>query len=158
MRNVFLKSLTDLAVVHPEIMFLTGDLGFGVAEYFKETCPHQFVNMGAAEQNMVGVATGLASRGFIPFLYSAINSSVLRPLEFIRNGPVAHQVPVRIVGVGPGFEFGFHGPTDYGVEDIACLRSFGAIDIIVPADTRRAKAMLVRMWNAASSALFPIGR
>jgi transketolase len=157
MRNVFLKSLTDLAVAHPEIMFLTGDLGFGVVEQFKETCPHQFVNMGAAEQNMVGVATGLASRGFIPFVYSVVNSSVLRPLEFIRNGPVAHQVPVRIVGVGPGFEFGFHGPTDYGVEDIACLRSFGGIDIIVPADTRRAKAMLVRMWNAPRPLYFRLG-
>jgi transketolase len=158
MRNIFLKTLTDLAVEHPEIMFLTGDLGFGVVEQFRDACPHQFVNMGAAEQNMVGVATGLASRGFVPFSYSIINFSVLRPLEFIRNGPIAHQVPVRIVGVGPGFEYGANGPTHYGVEDIACLRSFGGIDIVVPADTRRAKDALVRMWNAPRPLYFRLSK
>lgn len=158
MRNTFLQTLTELAVDHPEIMFLTGDLGFGVVEQFRDRCPNQFVNMGAAEQNMVGVATGLASRGFVPFTYSIINFSVLRPLEFIRNGPIAHQVPVRIVGVGPGFEYGSNGPTHYGVEDIACLRSFGGIDIHVPADVRRAKATLEREWNSSRPLYFRLSK
>jgi transketolase len=157
MKSVFVRTLTELAAQHSEIMFLTGDHGFGIVEQFKEKCPHQFVNMGAAEQNMIGVATGLASRGFVPFSYSMVNASVLRPLEFIRNGPVAHQVPVRIVGVGLGFEYGSHGPTHFGVEDIACLRSFGGIDIVIPADTRRAKAILERMWNAPRPLYFRIG-
>ena len=158
MRNIFLQTLSELAVDHPEIMFLTGDLGFGVVEHFKDRCPNQFINMGAAEQNMVGVATGLASRGFVPFTYSIINFSVLRPLEFIRNGPIAHQVPVRIVGVGPGYEYGSNGPTHYGVEDIACLRSFGGIDIHVPADVHRARAALLRDWNSPGPLYFRLSK
>lgn len=158
MRNIFLQTLTELATDHREIMFLTGDLGFGVVERFRDQCPNQFINMGAAEQNMVGVATGLASRGFIPFTYSIINFSVLRPLEFIRNGPIAHQVPVRIVGVGPGFEYGSNGPTHYGVEDIACLRSFGGIDIHVPADIRRAKKTLERVWDVPHPLYFRLSK
>ncbi len=158
MRNIFLQTLSELAVDHPEIMFLTGDLGFGVVEQFKDRCPNQFINMGAAEQNMVGVATGLASRGFVPFTYSIINFSVLRPLEFIRNGPIAHQVPVRIVGVGPGYEYGSNGPTHYGVEDIACLRSFGGIDIHVPADVHRARAVLLRDWNSPGPIYFRLSK
>ena len=157
MRSQFLSTLTQLATAHPEILFLTGDLGFGVVEQFSNTCPNQFLNMGAAEQNMVGVATGLARRGFVPFTYSIVNFSVLRPLEFIRNGPVAHGLPVRIVGVGPGFEYGTNGPTHFGVEDIACLRSFG-LDILVPADIHRSQQLLEANWNAETPLYFRLSK
>jgi transketolase len=158
MRSHFLGHLRELATQHPEIMFLTGDLGFGVVESFQRDLPQQFLNLGAAEQNMIGVATGLASRGFIPFTYSIINFSVLRPLEFIRNGPIAHGFPVRIVGVGPGFEYGTNGPTHYGVEDIACLRAIGGLDIIVPGDVRRAEILLGENWNVPGPLYFRLSK
>lgn len=157
MRSQFLETLTTLAKEHPEIVFLTGDLGFGVVEKFQRACPEQFFNMGVAEQNMIGVATGLANRGFVPFTYSIINFSVLRPIEFIRNGPVSHKLPVRIVGVGPGFEYGTNGPTHYGIEDIACLRSFG-LDIIVPADPARAQQALKANWSAPQPLYFRLSK
>ena len=88
------------------IVLLTGDLGFTVVEPFAERFPDRFFNVGVAEQNMVGVATGLAEAGFVPFVYSIATFATLRPYEFIRNGPVLHRLPVRIVGVGGGLEYG----------------------------------------------------
>ena len=93
------------------IVLLTGDLGFTVFEPFAERFPDRFFNVGVAEQNMVGVATGLAEAGFIPFVYSIATFATLRPYEFIRNGPVLHRLPVRIVGVGGGLEYGTNGFT-----------------------------------------------
>ena len=90
-------------------MLLTGDLGFTVLEPFAERFPDRFFNVGVAEQNMVGVATGLAEAGFVPFVYSIATFASLRPYEFIRNGPVLHELPVRIVGVGGGLDYGHNG-------------------------------------------------
>ncbi|MBV9463179.1 MAG: 1-deoxy-D-xylulose-5-phosphate synthase, partial [Verrucomicrobiae bacterium] len=95
MRTAFAKTLTEIAEKDPRVLLLTGDLGYMALECFSEKCPKQFFNMGVAEQNMVGVATGLAEDGFLPFAYSIITFASLRPFEFIRNGPVLHRLPVR---------------------------------------------------------------
>src|SRR5215510_11043769 len=100
MRTVFIKALVELARHDQRVLLLTGDLGFMVIEPFAAAFPDRFINVGVAEQNMVGLATGLAEAGFIPFVYSITPFAALRPFEFIRNGPVYHHLPVRIVGVG----------------------------------------------------------
>src|SRR6266545_4429908 len=105
MRRAFIEALADVADRDERIVLLTGDLGFSVIEPFADRHRARFVNVGVAEQNMVGVATGLAEAGFIPFTYSIATFATLRPLEFIRNGPVLHRLPVRVVGVGGGFEY-----------------------------------------------------
>ena len=74
-------------------------------EPFAERFPTRFFNVGVAEQNLLGLATGLAESGFLPFVYSMTTFVVLRAYEFIRNGPIAHRLPVRIVGIGGGFEY-----------------------------------------------------
>ena len=88
------------------MLLLTGDLGFMAVEPFAERHPERFINVGVAEQNMVGMATGLAEAGYVPFVYSIATFAALRSYEFIRNGPVLHDLPVRIVGVGPGLDYG----------------------------------------------------
>src|SRR5215203_6796302 len=98
MRAAFIKELTALAAANPSILLLTGDLGYTVVEPFAERFPKRFFNVGVAEQNLLGLATGLAGSGFIPFVYSMTTFVVLRAYEFIRNGPIAHRLPVRIVG------------------------------------------------------------
>src|SRR5580700_2046408 len=123
MRRAFVETLAELAGKDPRITLLTADLGFMALEPFSDKYPDRFFNVGVAEQNMVGVATGLAEAGFIPFVYSIVNFAVLRPFEFIRNGPIAHKLPVRIVGVGGGFEYGTNGISHYGIEDIGVLRT-----------------------------------
>lgn len=134
MRTAFIKALVELATNDPRILLLTGDLGYMVIEPYVERFSDRFINVGVAEQNMVGLATGLAEAGFIPFIYSIAPFAALRPFEFIRNGPVYHQLPVRIVGVGQGVEYGFNGHSHFGVDDVGVLRTQPGLAIIAPAD------------------------
>ena len=108
-------------------------------EPFADAYPERFFNVGVAEQNMVGLATGLAEAGFIPFVYSIVPFAVLRPYEFIRNGPIQHRLPVRIVGVGGGMEYGPNGLSHYGLEDIAVMRAQPGITVIAPADHQQTR-------------------
>ena len=147
MRTTFIQSLTELAHRDPRIVLLTGDLGFNVLEPFKQAHPTRFFNVGVAEQNMVGIATGLAEAGFIPFVYSITTFAVLRPFEFIRNGPVAHGLPVRIVGIGCGVEYGHNGITHYALEDIGVLRTMSQLTLLTPCDSPQASAALHATWD-----------
>src|SRR2546428_2873760 len=133
MRKAFSTTLAELAERDPRIMLLTGDLGFMALEPFADRFPDRFINMGVAEQNMVGVGTGLAESGFIPFLYSIVTFASMRAYEFIRNGPIMQNLPVRIVGVGGGFEYGSAGPTHYGVEGVGPMRIPPGMTGIAPA-------------------------
>ena len=72
---------------------------------------------------MLGVATGLAEAGYVPFAYSIATFATLRSYEFVRNGPVLHRLPVRVVGVGGGLEYGMNGLTHYALEDLAVMRA-----------------------------------
>ena len=143
MRGTFVNTLCDIARQDERIVLLTGDLGFTVLEPFREAHPKRFYNVGVAEQNMVGLATGLAESGLIPFCYSIGTFASLRPFEFIRNGPVLHHLPVRIVGLGAGFEYGTAGTTHFSLEDIGVLRTQPGLDIIAPADFEQR-----RCWRA----------
>ena len=142
MRNDFLDELLALAEEDDRVMLLTGDLGFMVLEEFQKRFPERFVNCGVAEQNMVGVATGLAEAGFVPFVYSIATFSSLRPYEFIRNGPALHGLPVRIVGVGGGFDYGHNGITHFALEDYAVMRTQPGITTVAPADAAQARVAL----------------
>src|SRR5437763_8683060 len=121
MRRAFINTLVELAESDPRILLLTGDLGYLALEPFSERFPDRFFNAGVAEQNMVGMATGLAEAGFTPYVYSISTFASMRPYEFIRNGPVLHRLPVRIVGIGEGVDYGHNGMTHYALEDIALL-------------------------------------
>jgi transketolase len=141
-RKAFVETLCDLARRDPRILLMTGDLGYMALEPFRDGFPGRFINAGIAEQNMIGVATGLAEAGFRPYVYSIAPFASLRPFEFIRNGPVAHRLPVRIVGMGMGFDYGHSGPTHYGLEDIGALRTLPALAIVIPADSQQAAAAI----------------
>src|SRR5258708_36075967 len=105
MRATFTKTLIELADHDPRIMLLTADLGYMVFEPFQQKHPERFINTGVAEQNIIGLATGLAESGFIPFTYSIVTFATLRPYEFIRNWPILHQLPLRILWVCGGVEY-----------------------------------------------------
>ena len=109
MRGAFARSLVALAEHDPRVWLLTGDLGFSVLEPFAERFPERFVNVGVAEQNMIGVAAGLAHSGKRVFVYSIANFPTLRCLEQIRNDVCYHGLPVRIVSVGGGVAYGAAG-------------------------------------------------
>ena len=133
MRREFVEALVREANDDDRIILLTGDLGFGALEPFADAFPDRFFNAGAAEQNMVGMATGLAEAGFIPFVYSISTFASMRPYEFIRNGPVLHGLPVRVVGTGEGVDYGHNGMTHYALEDVAIMRAQPGLAVITPA-------------------------
>lgn len=142
MRSAFVHTLTRLASADPRILLLTGDLGYLALEPFRDAFPGRFFNAGVAEQNLIGLATGLAEAGFLPYVYSIATFAALRPFEFIRNGPVLHRLPVRIVGMGMGFEYGHAGSSHHAVEDIVALRALPGLCCVIPADPAQAASAI----------------
>jgi transketolase len=157
-RATLARTLAELGRADRRVLLLTADLGFMALEPFSESLPDQFLNVGVAEQNMVGIATGLAEGGYIPFLYSIAPFASLRPYEFIRNGPVLHRLPVRIVGVGAGFEYGHAGPTHHGIDDAAALRPQAGLMIVTPADALQTRAALLATWDHDGPVYYRIGK
>jgi len=158
MRGAFVQGLIELAKHEPRIVLLTGDLGFMVLEPFAQEFPDRFFNVGVAEQNMVGLATGLAEAGFIPFIYSIATFACFRPYEFIRNGPIRHRLPVRIIAVGDGFEYGPAGTTHHALEDIALMRVQPGITFISPADYQQARSVIFKTWNLPGPVYYRLGK
>ena len=134
MRTAFLKSLIGMAERDPRIWLLTGDLGYSVLEPFAEKFPGRYVNVGVAEQNMAGVAAGLALSGKKVFTYSIANFAVTRCLEQIRNDICYHNADVTVVATGGGLAYGTQGYTHHGIEDIGFTRLLPNINVIAPAD------------------------
>jgi transketolase len=98
MRNAFIEELVALAEQHPQIALVVGDLGFSVIEPFADRFPDRFINAGVAEQNMTGLAAGMASEGYHVFTYSIANFPTFRCAEQIRNDVAYHNLPVTVVG------------------------------------------------------------
>lgn len=113
-------------------MLITGDLGFGVLDEFRKRFPKQFINAGVAEQNMTGIATGLALEGHIVFTYSIANFPTLRCLEQIRNDACYHDANVKIVAIGGGFSYGSLGISHHATEDLAIMRALPNIAVMSP--------------------------
>lgn len=134
MRNVFVEKLIQLANSDSRIMLLTGDLGFGVFEKFAEKFPKQYLNVGVAEQNMIGIATGLALEGRTVIAYSIGNFPTLRCLEQIRNDASYHEANVKIICVGGGFSYGSLGFSHHATEDLSILRALPGLTVVAPGD------------------------
>ena len=116
------------------------------------------INVGVAEQNMAGVAAGLAHSGRIPFIYSIATFASLRGYEFIRNGAIVHGLPVRVVGIGGGFEYGAAGISHYALEDLGVMRMQPGITVVAPADGAQAAAALRATRDVPGPVYFRIGK
>jgi len=140
MRGAFFRALLDLAEREPRVNLIVGDLGFGVVEEFVRRFPDRFLNAGVAEQNMTGIAAGLALSGKIVFTYSIANFPILRCLEQVRNDVCYHDADVKIVAIGGGLAYGSLGMTHHATEDLAIMRSLPRITVIAPGDPIEAEA------------------
>lgn len=134
MRTAFLAALEELAAEDPRINFITGDLGFTVVEPFVKRFPRQFLNAGVAEQNMTGLAVGMALSGKIVFTYSIANFPTLRCLEQIRNDACYHKANLKVVSVGGGLAYGALGSSHQATEDIAVMRALPGMTVVAPGD------------------------
>jgi transketolase len=142
LRNAFINELCAAAEKDPSIWLLTADLGYSVLEPFIKQFPDRYLNVGIAEQNMMGVAAGLALSGKRVFAYSIVNFATLRCFEQIRNDIVYHAANVTIIGVGGGFAYGAQGYTHHGLEDLAVMRALGEIDVAAPADAYETRCVV----------------
>ena len=132
MRDKFVETLLGEVKKNPNIILITGDLGFGVLDDFREIYPDNFINAGVAEQNMAGIAAGLAFEGKIVFTYSIANFPTMRCYEQIRNDICYHNLNVNIVSVGGGFSYGSLGMSHHATEDLAVMRCLPNMTMLSP--------------------------
>ena len=141
MRTAFINQLCALAEQDERIWLLCGDLGYSVIDTFADRFPSRYLNVGVAEQNMTGVAAGLALEGKNVFTYSIANFPIMRCMEQIRNDVCYHDLNVKIVAVGGGLAYGSHGYTHHAVEDLAVMSAMPNLMIAAPADPIEARAI-----------------
>lgn len=142
MRNAFIQELVALARRNPQIALIVGDLGYSVIEAFADEFPDRFINAGVAEQNMAGLAAGMASEGYHVFMYSIANFPTFRCAEQIRNDIAYHNLPVTVVAVGGGLAYGALGYSHHAVQDYALMRTMPNMMIAAPGDPMETRACL----------------
>lgn len=147
MRSVFNKALLRIARNDRRVHLVLADIGYGEIEPFAEALPNQYLNVGVAEQNMTGVAAGLALEGNIAVTYSIANFPTIRCLEQIRNDVCYHRANVKIVIIGGGLSYGALGVSHHATEDLAIMRSLPDLVVLAPADFKEAEAATKAMMD-----------
>ena len=158
MRTAFIEALSQLAEEDPRILLITGDLGFGVLDDFRERFPDQFANVGVAEQNMTGVGAGIALTGHTVFTYSIGNFPILRPLEQVRNDVCYHEANVKIVTVGGGMAYGALGPSHFATEDLAIMRALPNMTVVAPGDPVEVEKLTPQIARTSGPVYLRLGR
>lgn len=141
MRNTFAEVLAELGREDPRICIVVADISpAGPMAEFRDQFPDRFINVGVAEQAMIGVCAGLALRGFMPFAYTIATFSLYRPFEFIRDDLAYQNIPVTVVGIGGGVVYSTLGGTHYAQEDIAVASAIPNMSILAPCDPEETRA------------------
>jgi transketolase len=143
MREAWADTLVDLAAVNPEILVLDGDLASSTrADRFAAAYPDRFLEMGIAEQNMVGVAAGLSTLGFVPWLSSFAVFFTHRAVDQVRITLAQTHANVKIGAAYTGLLTGFTGKTHQDVEDLAIMRAMPGMTVLAPGDAIECAAMV----------------
>jgi transketolase len=158
MRGAFFRGLLTLAERDDRVNLIVGDLGFGVVEQFAQRFPGRFLNAGVAEQNMTGIAAGMALSGKIVFTYSIANFPILRCLEQVRNDVCYHNANVKIVAVGGGLSYGSLGSTHHATEDLAIMRSLPRMVVVAPGDPTEAESATLAIAAHPGPCYLRLGR
>lgn len=158
MRTAFIQQLIKEARNNKNIFLLVGDLGFSVVEPFAKEFPDRYINVGIAEQNMAGIAGGLALNGYIVYCYSIGNFPTLRCIEQIRNDIAYYHSNVRIVAVGAGYAYGSQGMSHHATEDIAMMRAIPEMAVCSPSDPYEAQAITTLSVNYQGPMYIRLGK
>lgn len=157
MRKEFTAGIERLAQVDEKIVFISGDLGYNALENVAALLGPRFINAGVAEQNMVGVAAGMAYKGYKVFVYSIAPFAVYRCLEQFRNDVCLHKLPVFIVGNGGGYGYGIMGSSHHALEDLACLSGLQNVSTYIPAFADEVEPMLQQIVDRRGPAYLRLG-
>jgi transketolase len=158
MRNAFVEELVAAARKNKNIALVVGDLGFSVIEPFSEEFPDRFINAGVAEQNMAGMAAGMASEGYHVFIYSIGNFPTFRCAEQIRNDVDYHLLPVTVVAVGGGLAYGSLGYSHHAVQDYSLMRSMPNMLLATPGDPMEVRACMRYLVNNPQPSYLRLGK
>jgi transketolase len=158
MRTAFARCLLRAAQADPRLVLLTGDHGDALFDEFRRACPQQFLNAGVAEQNMVGVAAGLAKGGQRPIVYGLSAFIPLRVLEQIKLDVCYENLPVLFVGDGAGVVYGQLGASHQCAEDVAALRALPGVAILSPADEHEMTACMSLALSADGPVYLRLGK
>ncbi|MCU0325141.1 MAG: transketolase [Spirosomaceae bacterium] len=157
MRREFSDAIEKIALEDEKIIFLTGDLGYNALENLQQKLGKRFINTGVAEQNMVGMAAGMAYRGFKVFCYSIAPFVVYRCLEQFRNDVCLHNLPVFLVGNGGGYGYGIMGSSHHAIEDLAALSSLQNVKCWIPAFADEVEGAVNQIVAVARPAYLRLG-
>ena len=158
MRAAFSDTLVRLAKADPKVLLLTGDHGYALFDDFRRECPAQYINAGIAEQNMVGMAAGLARVGFRPFVYGLSAFIPVRVVEQIKLDIAHDKLPVVLIGDGAGFVYSHLGTSHQSTEDIACTRAIPNFSIYSPADRIEVTACMEMAYRSMSPVYLRMGK
>lgn len=158
MRKALSEALITLARNDSRVLLLTGDHGYALFDDFRSLHPRQFLNVGIAEQNMVGVAAGLAKQGFRPIVYGLSAFVPIRVLEQIKIDIAHDNLPVIFIGDGAGLVYSHLGVSHQSTEDIAALRAIPNVGIFSPADRFELSLVFSRAFEMASPVYIRVGK
>jgi transketolase len=158
MRAAFSDTLVALARADRNILLLTGDHGYALFDDFRSACPDQYINAGIAEQNMVGMAAGLARTGFRPFVYGLSAFVPVRVLEQIKLDIAHDDLPVILIGDGAGFVYSHLGTSHQSTEDIACARAIAGLSTASPADRHEVNLTMRQAYAIKAPVYLRIGK
>ena len=149
MRNTCLKEIYELARRDPRVVFIGSDLGAGVLDEFKQEMPERFFMEGIAEQNLIGMAAGLAREGYIPYVNTIATFLTRRCYEQVAIDLCLEQLPVRLIGNGGGLVYAPLGPTHIALEDIAIMRALPNMTVFVATDAEEMRRFVPRSLDWA---------
>lgn len=158
MRAAFSQALVRLATADPNVLLLTGDHGYALFDNFRKACPDQYINAGIAEQNMVGMAAGLARVGFRPFVYGLSAFIPVRVVEQIKLDIAHDKLPVILIGDGAGFVYSHLGTSHQSTEDISCTRAIPDLSVYSPADRFELTACMDMAYQSKSAVYLRMGK
>jgi transketolase len=158
MRTAFINQLIDEARKDEKVFLVVGDLGFSVVEPFMNEFPNRFLNAGVAEQNMTGIAAGLAIEGYTVFTYSIANFPTLRCMEQIRYDVCYHNLNVKIIAVGGGYAYASLGPSHHATEEIGMLRCIPNLTVCAPGDPIETKLITSLLIKEQGPAYLRLGK
>ena len=158
MRATFSQKLAEIAAADSRVVLLTGDHGYALFDEFRQLCPQQYINAGIAEQNMIGVAAGMARAGFRPYVYGLSAFVPIRVLEQIKIDLAHDQLPVVLIGDGAGFVYSHLGTSHQSTEDIAATRALANLHVYSPADRHELALCLELSTRISTTTYLRIGK
>jgi len=158
MRAALSDVLVSLSKKDPNILLLTGDHGYSLFDDFRRECPEQYINAGIAEQNMTGIAAGLARSGFRPIVYGLSAFIPVRILEQIKLDVAHDNLPIIFIGDGAGFVYSHLGTSHQSTEDIACTRAIPNLSVYSPSDRFELTQCFARAYEEEAPVYIRLGK